>query len=83
MTALTATMILGIVVLIGLFVWRFQSPAAPPLPETIVLGPGERAEAVTVGPGWVAVVTGGDTIVVFDRATGREIQRVRIAPLPE
>ena len=76
-TVLTGTMILGLVVLIGLFVIRF-SAGAPPLPEAIELPEGVAATAVTVGDDWYAVVTRDDRILVFDRDTGRLRQSVQI-----
>lgn len=76
---LTATMIAGLIVLIGLFVTRFPAPAAPGLPDRIALPPGEAATAVTFGPGWYAVVTESGAILIYDRTTGALRQRVEIA----
>lgn len=50
------------------------------LPETVALPDGVRAEAVTFGAGWYAVVTDADTILIFDSATGALRQSVEIAP---
>ncbi|MBL4541505.1 MAG: hypothetical protein JKP98_25055 [Rhodobacteraceae bacterium] len=80
--ALTATMILGLLVLIGLFVTRFPVPAAPDLPAEIALPAGETAIAITFGPTWYAVVTESQAILIYDRASGALRQRVRIAAPP-
>ena len=48
--------------------------------ETVALPDGVRAEAVTFGAGWYAVVTDADTILIFDSATGALRQSVEIAP---
>ena len=81
-TVLTVTMIVGIVSIVGLLFIRVtaRTPAqtAPVLPDQITLPEGETATAVTVGPGWYAVVTDAREILVFDRATGELRQRVRI-----
>lgn len=80
-TVLAGTMIAGLIILIALIVIRFPKVAPyPALPDGIALPEGARAEAVTMGRGWVAVVTDGDEIVIFDAKSGAERQRVRIAP---
>jgi Family of unknown function (DUF6476) len=80
-TVLAGTMIVGLIILIALIVIRFPSSAPrPALPDAIALPAGTKAEAVTFGRGWVAVVTDADEIVIFDVKTGAERQRVRIAP---
>lgn len=83
--ALTVTLILGvvaIVVLLAIRLPRLSSPP-PPLPETLTLPAGETARAVTLGTGWIAVVTedetGAERIRVFDRATGAERAVTEIA----
>ena len=74
---LTATMIVGLIVLITLFVTRFPS-AAPTLPDYVVLPDGENAVAVTRGRDWIAVVTEGDEILIL-APDGRTLrQRVTI-----
>lgn len=79
-TVLTAVMILGIAAVVGLLVLRLSTPPRPMLPETVALPDGVRAEAVTFGAGWYAVVTDADTILIFDSATGALRQSVEIAP---
>ena len=86
-TALTATLILGVITIVVLLVIRLSSlDPAPGLPPEIALPPGERAEAVTLGSGWIAVVTvdaaGQERIRVLDRATGAPRAVTEIAPAP-
>jgi len=81
-TVLTATMILGLLVIVGLLVTRFwtepDSVALPALPEVITLPAGARATAFTQGEGWYAVVTGDGRILVYDRGTGALRQEVEL-----
>ena len=76
-TTLMVVMIGGLLVIVGLFVIRL-SPGAPVLPENIRLPDGATAQAVTVGSTWYAIVTGDDTILIYDRATGRLRQTVAL-----
>jgi hypothetical protein len=78
-TTLTFVMIAGFLVLIVLFVIRFPDPR-PTLPDSISLPEGAVARAITFGPGWYAVVTEDDRILIFDRASGALRQSVTIAP---
>ncbi len=71
-TVLTVVMIFGLLTIVAVIVMRFTGsapPGVPVLPATLTLPEGERAEAVTMGQGWVAVVTRGvdgtETIRVF------------------
>ena len=78
-TVLTATMIVGVLVIVGLLVTRFwgnDAPAMPRLPDSITLPQGARATAFTQGPDWYAVVTDDNRILIFDRATGEMRQSV-------
>lgn len=76
-TTLTATMILGLVVLIGLVVIRLQSPSLA-LPDQITLPSGTKAHAFTQGRGWYAVVTEDDRILIFDGEDGGLRQEIQI-----
>tara|TARA_R110000850_G_scaffold96526_8_gene201730 strand:- start:482 stop:772 length:291 start_codon:yes stop_codon:yes gene_type:complete len=76
-TGLTATMIFGLLVVIGLLVIRF-SGKAPNLPEVIAMPGGEKPVAFTQGPDWYAVVTANDQILIFDRMSGALRQTVDI-----
>lgn len=78
-TALTVTMIAGLLVLIALIVIRFrETPPPPALPGGIALPPGAEAAAFTQGRDWFAVVTEDDRILIFDRASGALRQTVEI-----
>lgn len=73
-------MIAGLITIIVLLVIRLPAiTSAPALPPAVKLPPGVVAEAVTFGPGWIAVVTKGQEILVLDAATGKVRQRVAIA----
>ncbi len=76
-TALTAVMIGGLLVITGLLVIRF-SQSGPTLPDQIILPDGTTAQAFTQGNGWYAVVTTGNQILVFDQLTGALKQTVQI-----
>lgn len=89
MTLLTATLIVGVITIVGLLVIRLSALSPPParlLPAEFVLPEGEAARAVTFGSGWVAVVTvdaaGTEQIRVLDADTGAERAGVLIAPAP-
>ena len=69
-TVLTATMILGVIVIVILFVIRFSDAFGPNMPEGITLPDGTEPAAYTVGAGWYAVVTEDDRILIFDGETG-------------
>jgi hypothetical protein len=80
-TTLTVVMIGGVLTIVALLVIRLQTPPAPlPLPEGITLPDGSRATAFTQGGDWYAVVTEGDEILIFDRASGELRQRVQVLP---
>jgi Flp pilus assembly protein protease CpaA len=79
---LTLTMIGGVITVVALIVTRMPKAfvaAAPTAPENLVLPEGAKAEAVTFGTGWVAVVTEDDRILIFGR-DGSLRQEVSIAP---
>jgi hypothetical protein len=76
-TLLTAVMICGVLVVIGLLVTRLNRDL-PPLPERISLPEGVRAQAVTQGAGWYAVVTSDNRILIFDSLSGALRQTVEI-----
>lgn len=80
-TVLTATMIVGVVVIVALLVIRFsgEERAQPlTLPDRITLPEGARAEAVTFGSDWLAVVTADDRILIYDRASGALRQSITV-----
>jgi hypothetical protein len=77
-TVLTAVMILGIAAIVGLLTLRLSTPPRPVLPDNVALPDGVRANAVTFGAGWYAVVTDDDRILIFDNASGALRQSVPI-----
>ena len=84
-TALTITLILGVITIVALLVIRLSRVTPPPpLPAGIALPAGESAMALTRGTGWVAVVTvdraGAERIRVIDAETGAPRGVTEIAP---
>ncbi|MEM8537947.1 MAG: DUF6476 family protein [Pseudomonadota bacterium] len=79
-TVLTTVMIVGLLVIVGLFVTRFSDMAQPnlALPEVIVLPDGATPTAYTRGEGWYAVVTEDSEILIFDAKTGELIQEILV-----
>lgn len=78
---LTLTMIGGVITVVGLIVTRMPQAftSTPELPETLSLPDGARAQAITFGTGWTAVVTTDDRILVFDK-DGQLTQEVQLSP---
>lgn len=70
-------MIGGVLLIIVLIVIRFYD-SPPSLPQTIELPDGASATAFTQGDGWYAVVTSDNTILIFDRITGKLRQSITI-----
>ena len=79
-TVLTATMILGFLTIVALFVMRFSEMGKVELPDRITLPEGATAQAFTQGNDWFAVVTDGDEILIYSRVTGNLRQRIAITP---
>jgi len=79
-TALTLTMIFGLLTIIGLIVMRFTGEVQPPLPAEIVLPDGAKAQSFTIGSDWAAVVTRDDQIIVFNRDDYSIRQTIQITP---
>jgi len=77
-TTLMVVMILGVVVIVGLLVTRLSSDRPPALPEHLALPEGAKAEAVTLGKGWIAVVTADQRILIYDATTGALRQTVAL-----
>jgi hypothetical protein len=77
---LTLTMIIGVISIVAVIVTRMPKAmqGLPRMPESIALPDGTRATAFTQGPEWYAVVTDGDEILIFDRASGTLRQTVVI-----
>lgn len=77
MTVLTAVMICGLVILIGVLVTRLK-PNPLVLPDSITLPDGAQADTFTVGRDYFAVVTTDGRIIILDRQTGETRQIVEI-----
>ncbi|VVS98072.1 conserved hypothetical protein [Roseovarius sp. EC-HK134] len=79
-TLLTATMVVGLIVIIGLFVTRFwgEDRGALSLPDSLTLPEGTRATAFTQGPDWIAIVTEDNRILIYDRTGSTLRQTVNI-----
>ncbi len=82
-TVLTVTMIAGVITVVALLVTRMpRLGAGPTLPPSLSLPEGLTATAVTIGTGWIAVVTNQNHILIFDM-TGKLQQDLTIdANLP-
>jgi hypothetical protein len=81
---LMVVMIGGVITVVWLLVTRMPGAGGqlpPVLPATLTLPAGAKALAVTFGPGWVAVVTDQDHILIFDEG-GVLRQDVVILPAP-
>lgn len=74
---LTAVMIGGVLVTFALIVIRL-SDRAPTLPDQVELPDGAKAQAVTIGNNWFAVVTDDNRILIFDKTTGRQRQEITV-----
>lgn len=76
-------MIVGLVVLISLVVIRMQSSTPNlALPTHITLPDGTKATAFTQAPGWYAVITSDDHILIFDRDSGALRQDIPVNSRP-
>ncbi|KRS18933.1 DUF6476 family protein [Roseovarius indicus] len=77
-TTLSATMILGFIIIVVLFVIRFSDAMGPTLPDVITLPDGTTPTAFTRGAGWYAVVTSDDQILIFDLESGELRQTLQV-----
>lgn len=82
--ALTLSLIGGVITVVWLLVTRLPVPGAypgahPSLPPALQMPAGATAAAVTMGSGWVAVVTTDNRIMVFG-ADGKFWQEVAVKP---
>ena len=62
------TMILGVITVVFVLVTRMPDGRAqiPALPAQISLPNGAQAQAITYGPGWIAVVSQDSQLFIFD-----------------
>ena len=82
---LMITMIFGVITVVWLLVTRMPdaSTTTPQVPDALTLPDGLEAEAVTLGKGWIAVVTTSQEILIFDPSGGllKRIQ-LQLKPAP-
>lgn len=77
-TVLTLVMIGAVITITWLFVTRLPNFAAPPaLPENLALPQGSTVQAVTMGTGWIAVVTQDQHILIFS-SDGKLLQDIPV-----
>lgn len=72
---LLVTMIAGVITITTVLVTRMPDGNAIPLPESLILPQGAKAQSFTIGPDYMVVVTTDARILVFTRDGGfvREI----------
>jgi hypothetical protein len=83
--ALTLALTAGVLVIAVTLVIRLSAgPSMPALPRAVTVPAGETARAVTIGEGWIAVVTadgaGVERIRVLDAASGAPRGTIEITP---
>ena len=77
-TILMITMIAGVITVVVLLVTRLPHlGSAPAVPPQLALPAGTEAAAVTMGTGWIGVVTKDDRILIFG-ADGKLWQEVAV-----
>jgi hypothetical protein len=74
---LMITMIVGVITVVGLLVTRMPDGNAVALPHDLALPQGKTAQAVTLGKGWVGVVTTDNHFMLFD-AEGKLLQDIAL-----
>lgn len=72
-------MIVGVITVVGLLVTRMPNLAPMAMPERLELPEGVSPAAVTMGQGFIAVVTEDDRILIFGR-DGSFLQEVAVVP---
>ena len=78
---LMITMIGGVITVVGLLVTRMPNASTPALPATLQMPADTTAQAITMGTGWIGVVTTDNRILIFT-PQGTLHQEIAIAPLP-
>lgn len=81
-TTLTAVMTCGLVIVVALLVTRLNQTPVPQLPDQIALPAGVSALAITAGPGWYAVVTDDDRVLVYREGSGELIKSADLTAEP-
>ena len=81
------TMIGGVITVVGLLVTRMPHMGSvvpsvmPALPASLQMPEGATAQAVTMGAGWIGVVTTDNRLLIFT-PQGSLQQVIALAPLP-
>ena len=80
---LMITMIVGVITVVGLLVTRMPNvnAMAPALPEQLQMPAGAKATAVTMGAGWIGVVTTDNRILIYSRESGALMQDIKVNAL--
>ena len=82
---LMITMIVGVITVVGLLVTRMPNvgrlAAVPALPASLQMPAGASAQAITMGTGWIGVVTTDNRVLIFT-PDGALRQELAITPLP-
>lgn len=78
---LMITMIGGVITVVGLLVTRMPTARdlSPALPASLQMPAGATAQAITMAPGWIGVVTTDNRILIFT-PQGRLHQEIAVAP---
>ncbi|WP_054004646.1 DUF6476 family protein [Cypionkella psychrotolerans] len=80
---LMITMIGGVITVVGLLVTRMPNAnsLSPALPASLQMPAGATAQAITMAPGWIGVVTTDNRILIFT-PQGTLQQEIAVAPIP-
>ena len=85
-TALTLTLTFGMIIIVGLLVWRLGPTAQSPLalPDDVALPAGERLSGYAQNPEWTVLITtddgGTQRLHLVEPGSTRIHQTVEIAP---
>jgi len=77
-TALTLTMIFGLLAIFTVLVMRFSTNTVVELPSVIHLPSGKTATTFTKGDDWLAVITSDNEILIYDKSGDTLIQTIQI-----
>ncbi|MEO0938527.1 MAG: DUF6476 family protein [Pseudomonadota bacterium] len=78
-TVLTATMILGVLLIVTLLVIRLNTAPAPlSLPEGLSLPDGSAPEAITLTQTRILLIDDAGTVHIHDRSTGTHLQSLML-----
>ena len=78
---MTVTLIVGFIIIVGLFITKFNSFVALPdqiFPDQIMLPNGTRAATFTASKDWFAIITTDDELLLYDQHTNDLIRRINL-----